>query len=100
MEKSNIVFRGGESQIHQDCLAITGFTEGKLPFRYLGLPINASRLTKGECILLVEKITAKALIWASRHLYYVGRMVLINSVLFGMFNFWAQVFILPQEVIN
>ena len=66
----------------------------------MGMPITASRLTKGECGLLVEMITAKILVWSSRHLSYAGRLVLINTVLFGMFNFWAQVFILPQEVIN
>jgi len=48
----------------------------------------------------VEKITAKTLVWASRPLSYAGRLVLINSVSFGMFSFWAQVFILPQEVIT
>ena len=99
MEKSSIVFGGDCSTIQQECLEITGFTEGHLPFRYLGLPIIASRLSKGECRLLVEKITAKILIWGSRHISYAGRVILINSVLFGMYNFWAKVFILPQEVI-
>jgi len=81
-------------------LDITRFIEGKLPFRYVGMPITANRLTKGECRLLVEKITAKILVWSSRHLSYVGRLVLINTVLFGMFNLWAQIFILPQEALN
>ena len=25
---------------------------------------------------------------------------MVDTMLFGMFNFWAQVFILPQEVVN
>jgi len=61
LDKSSIVFGGACSQIQKECLDITGFTEGHLPFRYLGLPITASRLSKGECKLLVEKITAKIL---------------------------------------
>ena len=100
LEKSNIAFGGECSQIQKECLDITGFTEGHLPFRYLGLPITASRLSKGECKLLVEKITAKIRTWGSRHISYAGRVVLINSVLVGMFSFWAKFFILPQEVIT
>jgi len=61
----------------------------------LRMPITGSRLTKGEYRLLVEKITAKILVWSSRHLSYARRLVLINTVLFGMFNFWAQIFIHP-----
>jgi len=62
MEKPSIVFGGEDNQLHQECLEITGFTEGKLPFKYLGMLITASRLTKGECRLLVEKITVKILV--------------------------------------
>ena len=79
---------------------IIGFAEGHLPFRYLGLPITTSRLTKGEWRILVDKITAKILVWTSRHISYVGRLVLVNIVLFGMFNFWAQVVIIPEEVVT
>jgi len=99
MEKSSIVFGGDCSHTQKDCLDITGFTEGHFPFRYLGLPITASRLSKGECGLLGEKITAKILTWVSRHISYTARVILINSVLFSMYIFWAKVFILPQEVI-
>ena len=53
-----------------------------------------------ECRILVEKITTKITTWASRHLSYAGRLVLVNSVLLGLFNFWAQVFLLPQAVID
>ena len=50
--------------------------------------------------MLAEKTTAKIKVWASRHISYAGRLVLVNTVLFGIFNFWAQVFILPQDVVN
>jgi len=64
------------------------------------MPITASRLTKVECRLLVEKITARILTWTSRQISYAGRVVLVNIVLFGMYNYWAQIFIIPQEVVN
>ena len=100
MSKSQIVFGGASASIREECKALTGFTEGNLPFSYLGLPITASKLSKVECRTLVEKITARIRTWASRHISYAGRLVLVNSVLFGIFNFWAQVFMLPRAVID
>ncbi|KAJ8419255.1 hypothetical protein Cgig2_017470 [Carnegiea gigantea] len=32
--------------------------------------------------------------------FYTRRAQLLNSVIFGMYNYWAIIFILPQEVIN
>jgi len=100
LSKSQIVFGGASPSVKAECKAITGLNEGKLPCTYLGLPITASKLSKVECMTLVEKITAKITTWTSRHLSYAGRLVLVNSVLFGIFNFWAWVFMLPQAVID
>ena len=44
-DKSAMVLRGCKEKIEQDILRITGFQKGTLPFRYLGIPITASRLT-------------------------------------------------------
>jgi len=40
-------------------LEIIGFSEGDLPFRYLGVPITAGKLSKMECRVLVENIAVK-----------------------------------------
>ena len=39
-------------------------------------------------------------IWALKSLSYASRAVLINSVVFGMFNYWAFIFLLPTEVVS
>lgn len=102
LDKSQIVFSTNCTRTHQDCLEITGFTEGHLPIKYLGMPITASRMTKMECRLLVEKFTTRIKSWTSRNISYAGTVTLMkmNTVLFGMFTFWARIFILPQEVVN
>ncbi|KAJ8433455.1 hypothetical protein Cgig2_014496 [Carnegiea gigantea] len=41
--------------LQKQCLDVTGFQEGSLPMRYLGVPVTASRLSKLECKALVEK---------------------------------------------
>ena len=48
----------------------------------------------------MEKISTRIITWSSRHISYAGRVVLINTVLFGMLNYWAQIFILPKDVID
>lgn len=49
---------------------------------------------------MVEKIIVRVKIWALRSLSFAGRAVLINNVIFGMFNYWASIFILPAEVVE
>jgi len=68
--------------------------------RYLGVPITASRLSKMECQILADKIIGKIRQWSTRNISFVGRAQLINSVVFGMYSFWASIFILPKEVID
>lgn len=79
-------------------MSTVGLKESSFPLKYLGVPIVSSRLTKIECNELVEKITARIQTWSTRHISYAGRLVLINTVLFGIFNYWASIFLLPHEV--
>lgn len=96
--KSQVVMGGCTERTRQQILETTGFTEGSLPFRYLRVPITASKLHKLECTMLVEKIATKIKYWATRTLSYAGRATLVNTMLLGVFNFWASIFILPQEI--
>ena len=100
LHKSQIFIGGCSPTLHNHCLLASGFQEGALPMKYLGVPITASRLTKLECSTLVEKITARVHIWATRNLSFAGRAMLINGVIFGMFNYWASMFLLPQNVLE
>jgi len=45
-------------------LEMTGFSEGILPFTYLGMLVTANMLGKLECRQLVDKITARVKQWA------------------------------------
>jgi len=68
--------------------------------KYLGVPITASRLTKIKCRGLADEILAKVHLWATKSLSFAGRARLISSVVFGMFNYWASIFLLPDEVLG
>uniref|UniRef100_A0A803PHP5 Reverse transcriptase domain-containing protein n=1 Tax=Cannabis sativa TaxID=3483 RepID=A0A803PHP5_CANSA len=76
------------------------FPKSTLPFKYLGVPICAKKLSSAECSILVEKMTARIKVWSSKNLSFVGRTVLINSVLLSIHMYWSQVLILPKKVIK
>lgn len=58
-----------------------GFVRSHLPFRYLGVPIYSKRISKAQCELIVEKMTARIRVWRTRNLSYSARTHLFNSVL-------------------
>lgn len=100
LRKSQMVFGGASHELQETCMQTVGLNVGSFPLQYLGIPIVSSRLTKIECSALIDKITARVRQWATRTLSYAGRLTLINSILFGMVNYWAAIFLLPTEVID
>ena len=76
----------------------TGFLNGTLPVRYLGIPLVSSLLTKANCNTLVNRITACICHRSARYLSYVGHLQLVNSMLFGIQTYWSSMFVLPAGV--
>ncbi|XP_074293011.1 uncharacterized protein LOC141619896 [Silene latifolia] len=46
--KTSAYFRGVPGWVKDDILLVSGFYEEELPFKYLGIPITAGRLTKAQ----------------------------------------------------
>ncbi|KAJ8429569.1 hypothetical protein Cgig2_010282 [Carnegiea gigantea] len=86
IQKSQMVLGGCSHELWRKCKQIMGLQDSNFPLKHLGV--------------LITKITAKLKIWASRRLSHAGRAMLINIVVFGMFNYWVSIFILPTEVVN
>ncbi|KAL0302141.1 UNVERIFIED_CONTAM: hypothetical protein Scaly_3042000 [Sesamum calycinum] len=74
--------------------------EGRLPLRYLGLPLISSRLTKLDCQPLVQKIEARIKGWEGVGLSFAGRVQLVKSVLLAFEVYWAMAFLLPKGIIK
>ncbi|XP_074290593.1 uncharacterized protein LOC141617310 [Silene latifolia] len=53
--KSCIYSNGVPKEIITEIIHVAGIVEGKLPFRYLGVPISAKRLSALNCAKLVDK---------------------------------------------
>ena len=81
-------------------VAISGFSRKSLPFRYLGVPICAKRISAAQCESLIDKMTGKIRVWSSRNMSYTTRTLLINPVLMSLHSYWAQVFVLPKKVLT
>lgn len=98
-QKSQIILGGCSQEVQDECLRLTNFPQGTLPLKYLGVPITDSRFTKLDCRQLLNKMLAQIQKWAAHAITYSGRVTLLNSVVFGMINYWAAIFILPKEVL-
>ncbi|KAL2905400.1 LINE-1 retrotransposable element ORF2 protein [Bienertia sinuspersici] len=98
--KTELYTSGMKEDEVQQIIADSGFKRGKLPFKYLGVPISSKRVNAGQCELLIEKMTARIRTWSSRHISFAGRSQLINSVLMSIQQYWAQVFVLPVSVLH
>uniref|UniRef100_A0A803QDT5 Reverse transcriptase domain-containing protein n=1 Tax=Cannabis sativa TaxID=3483 RepID=A0A803QDT5_CANSA len=79
-------------------LQLFGFSRHVLPFTYLGIPICVRKISRKECELLAEKMTARIKSWSSRNLSFTGRITLINSILIAIQDYWSQMMIMPRKV--
>jgi hypothetical protein len=57
--KSFLFFGGVPSGVKNDILNFLHMHEGKLPIRYLGVPLLSKRLTAADCDVLVSKIAGQ-----------------------------------------
>ncbi|XP_074265897.1 uncharacterized protein LOC141588349 [Silene latifolia] len=65
-----------------------------------GVPVQPGRLTRHDCHILLEKIVQKIRGMGARKMSYEGRLILINSVLNTLHNYWSSIFLIPKGVIH
>ncbi|VVB10332.1 unnamed protein product [Arabis nemorensis] len=95
--KSELFF-GGYLAIQTEVLSgLSDIRIGAFPTRYLGLPLNPSKITFATLQPFLEKITNKLHSWTVKSLSFAGKVTLISSVIYGMVNFWSAVFVLPKR---
>ena len=100
LEKSTLYIAGITEVQESDILTSFPFASGKLPVRYLGLPLLTRRMTVSDYLPLVEKIKKKMRSWTGRFLSHAGRLQLITSVIMSLTNFWLAAFRLPSSCLK
>ena len=73
-QKSAIFIAGVSDEVRNDLVNITGFSLGRFPMTYLGVPLISTRLTHSDCMALLQRITARIQSWTSKSLSYAGRL--------------------------
>ena len=100
LEKSTLFIAGITETQESYILTSFPFAPGKLPVRYLGLPLLTRRMTVSDYLPLVEKVKKRMSSWTGRFLSHAGRLQLINSVIMSLTNFWLAAFRLPSSCLK
>ncbi|VFQ64935.1 unnamed protein product [Cuscuta campestris] len=98
--KSNIFLAGEIKDRTEDILALVPFPQGKLPVRYLGLPLTSQRASERDFAPLVNKVDEHIRKWNAKTLSAAGRLELIRSVIQGIEGFWFQAFPIHKSVLD
>lgn len=77
IQKSTACFANVKDDVKNAILANMPFEEGKLPVRYLGVPLISTRLHIKECQTLIEKVKNRIEDWKNKALSFAGRLQLI-----------------------
>ncbi|GKF06055.1 hypothetical protein Tco_0036723, partial [Tanacetum coccineum] len=98
LPKSTTYFCNVHNYVKLGILSILPFEEGKLPVKYLGLPLVPSRLVHQDCDELMKKVKRRVNDWNNKSLSFAGRTQLIRFMLGSMHVYWGSVFILPSSL--
>ncbi|GJZ26001.1 putative RNA-directed DNA polymerase [Tanacetum coccineum] len=99
IRKSTAFFCNVLNHVKIGILNVMPFSEGKLPVKYLGVPLISSRLLNKDCKILVEKARNRIGDWKNKSLSFAGRLQLCKSVISSMQVYWASVLVLPKGII-
>lgn len=66
----------------------------------LGVPLCTRKLILQNCEPLLQQIKKRFSAWSAKALSFVGRLLLIKTVIAGISTFWCSTFILPKACIN
>ena len=100
VSKSHIFFGNVRERTKLKILETLPFVEGKLPMRYLGIPLITNRLFVRDCKTLVDKVRKRLGDWKNKLLSYAGRLQLISAVLSSIPVYWASTMLIPMATVK
>ncbi|XP_073294463.1 uncharacterized protein [Primulina huaijiensis] len=80
ISKSNVYLESVSDMVKQEIIEITGFANGDLPFRYLGIPLASKQLRASDYSLLVDAISKKISYWPVIHYLMQGSLSLSDQL--------------------
>ena len=77
-----------------------GCSRGNISFNYLGVPIFVGSPKARFLQPLADKVISKLVSWKEKSLSMIGRIKLVNSVIFGSLSYNFQVYRWPSNLLN
>ncbi|GKC03922.1 RNA-directed DNA polymerase, eukaryota, reverse transcriptase zinc-binding domain protein, partial [Tanacetum coccineum] len=77
LQKSTIFFGNVKEEAQEEIMKILPFEKGKLPMKYLGVPLITKRLGIKDYKYLVDKVRKRISKWKNKCLFFAGRLQLI-----------------------
>lgn len=71
LSKSSLTFSALISN-RDELFNVLGFSEGKLPFKYLGVPITGRELRTADCQVLIDQLQTYLARWRNKCISYAG----------------------------
>ncbi|GJT49418.1 RNA-directed DNA polymerase, eukaryota, reverse transcriptase zinc-binding domain protein [Tanacetum coccineum] len=87
-------------EVQEEIMKSLHFEKGKLPMKYLGVPLITKRLGIKNCKCLVDKVRKRISNWKNKCLSYAGRLQFIASIPESIQVYWCTMFLLPKTVIK
>ena len=81
LEKSTIYLAGVSDARRHEMESRYSIQSGKLPVRYLRLPLLTKRMRIADYMPLLDRIKSRISSWTARHLSMAGRLALIHQLL-------------------
>lgn len=97
--KSKVYFSKGAKDT-TNILNILGMKEGKLPVKYLGVPLSHNYLKYNNCGDLFDKIRNRMAAWDCKLLSMAGKIELIHTVITPMVLYWMLTYQMPSATID
>jgi len=79
---------------------VLGCSRGNISFNYLGVPIFVGSPKAMFLQPLADKVISKLVSWKEKSLSMIGRIKLVNSVIFGSLSYNFQVYRWPSNLLN
>ncbi|GJV71898.1 hypothetical protein Tco_1491893 [Tanacetum coccineum] len=104
LPKSTAYFCGVTNHVKHAILQILPFEDGRLPVKYLGVPLVSSRLIFRDCKELLEKVQIRVDDWKNKFSLSIAVKAFISHGKFvflapSQTSFWASIFMHPTRIL-
>ena len=99
-EKSQLFFFNSSLTTQRNIGRILGFHKGRLPTKYLGVPLSHNLIRHASWQDLVDRVKARLSSWAIKPLNLLGRLVMVKSVIQAMPMYLLPVLLAPKLVLK